>query len=178
MARIQSIAALAAVLLVAVAGSASGATDPTAGSDPDAGYHTVSTDAASPRTFYELEGKKLAPYRCRTAKVAYVRHTLLGFVAYRFWMRRSWCWRYPRVTSVGTETYVTDTDGLNEYDGIVGSSGSWFQWCCRDRRSGHRAFRQAEFRNCIFRYGCLSTAYPWIRMSVRGDGTYTYSVGD
>ena len=127
----------------------------------------------------ELDGTgKKIPYKCRSAKVAYVKKTLLGAVAYKWWMQRSWCWRYPRLVSVGTKTWVTDLDGFNVYKGIVSSWGRWFTWCCGDPKSGHRAFRQAEFENCIVKYGCLSTTYPWIRMTVRGDGTYAYSIGD
>lgn len=194
MLRIRMTATLAALLLVVIAGAADAAANPSADQDSgpveaektlvspspsDGSYYTVEVEEEPEESYTDIDVLgKVTSYKCKVAKVAYTRHTLFGSVAYRFWMRRGWCWRYPRLVSVGTTTYVTDMDGLNEYDGIVSASGFWFQWCCNEPHSGHSAFRQGEFHNCIFRYGCLSTVYPWIRMKVRGNGTYTYSVGD
>lgn len=153
------------------------ADDPTTPADD--GSYDVGTEVGPITTTLEMDANGTAAvWHCRTAKVAYVRKTLFHFVAYRYWMRRSWCWRYPRVTSVSTTTYVTDNDGTNEYRGVVGSSAAWFTWCCGDGRSGHRAFRQGSFANCIIDHGCISVRYPWIRMAVHGNGTYSYAVGD
>jgi hypothetical protein len=178
--------ALSAALFAAVAGSTTAAT-PVDDSPPSGDFVEplgkldldVIVEEDPIETYYELDANgKPVPYKCRSAKVAYVKKTLLGAVAYKWWMKRSWCWRFPRLVSVGTKTYVTDMNGFNEYKGIVASWGAWFEWCCNEPRSGHKAFRQAEFQNCIVKYGCLSTTYPWIRMSVRGDGSYAYAIGD
>lgn len=175
MLRFLMTAALCACLLLVVSGNAMATIEGAS----ESGYDVL-VEEEPIETVYELDdsGKKV-PYKCRSAKVAYVKKTLLGAVAWKWWMKRGWCWRpSKRLVSVGTTTYVTDMDGFNEYKGIIASSGNWFIWCCGEPRSGHRAFRQAEIQNCIVKYGCLSTTYPWIRMSVRGDGTYAYAIGD
>ncbi len=179
MLRLLMMTALCAGLLLAVAGNAAATILPPEDATNANGNEVIVEDDPV-ETFYELDavGKRV-PYKCRSAKVAYVKKTLLGSLAFKWWMKRSWCWRPSRrLVSVGTSTYVTDMNGFNDYHGVIESWSNWFTWCCSEPRSGHTAFRQAKFSNCIVKYGCLSTTYPWIRMSVRGDGTYTYSIGD
>jgi hypothetical protein len=114
---------------------------------------------------------------CRSVDVARIGRSALGFVVYKFHQVKRWCWSYPRVTSVKTSTYVSNVDPNWDYKGVIASSGSFFRWCCGDARSGHRTFRQGRFDNCIPWIGCIRREYPWVRIWVRGNGTYSYDTG-
>src|SRR5215210_6900346 len=40
-------------------------------------------------------GRTISTYYCRTVSVARIHRTFLGFVAFKFWQRKRWCWNYP-----------------------------------------------------------------------------------
>jgi hypothetical protein len=99
---------------------------------------------------------------------------ILGFVVYKYHVRRNWCWNYGhRETSVSTQTpWFTDLDpNFIIIDVSVSPHGWFYTWCCGDGRSGHYAFRQGEIQNCILKYGCIGTWYPTVEIFVHGNGT-------
>ncbi|MGH3030500.1 MAG: hypothetical protein ACRDNE_06985 [Gaiellaceae bacterium] len=114
---------------------------------------------------------------CRTVDVARIGRSALGFVVYKFHQVKRWCWSYPRVTSVRTSTYVSNVDPNWDYRGVIASNGSFYRWCCRDGRSGHYTFRQGRFDNCIPWIGCIRREYPWVKIWVRANGTWSYDTG-
>jgi hypothetical protein len=122
-------------------------------------------------------GRTISTYYCRTVSVARVHRTFLGFVAFKFWQRKRWCWSYPRILSRQVSTYVTDVDPNYQYVGVVSSWGAWYIWCCGTQYSGHISFRQARFTNCVLRIGCVGEYYPWVRINSRADGSYVYATG-
>jgi len=122
-------------------------------------------------------GRTISTYYCRTLSVARVHRTFLGFVAFKFWQRKRWCWSYPRILSREVTTYVTDVDPNYQYVGVVSSWGAWYTWCCRTQYSGHSSFRQARFTNCVLKIGCVGEYYPWVRINSRADGSYVYATG-
>ena len=122
-------------------------------------------------------GRTIATYYCRTVSVARIHRTFLGFVAFKFWQRKRWCWSYPRILSREVSTYVTDVDPNYEYVGVVSSWGAWYVWCCGTQYSGHSSFRQARFTNCVLKIGCVGEYYPWVRINSRADGSYVYATG-
>ena len=122
-------------------------------------------------------GRTISTYYCRTVSVARVHRTFLGFVAFKFWQRKRWCWSYPRILSREVSTYVTDVDPNYEYAGVISSWGAWFVWCCGTQYSGHSSFRQARFTNCVLKIGCVGEYYPWVRINSRADGSYVYTTG-
>jgi hypothetical protein len=122
-------------------------------------------------------GRMISTYYCRTLSVARVHRTFLGFVAFKFWQRKRWCWSYPRILSREVTTYVTDVDPNYEYAGVVSSWGAWYIWCCGTQYSGHSSFRQARFTNCVLKIGCVGEYYPWVRINSRADGSYVYATG-
>ncbi len=117
-------------------------------------------------------------YSCRTVRIAKTHRTLLGFVAFRFWQRKHWCWDYPRILSVDVGTYVTDVDSNYQYKGIVSAWGNWYTWCCSTSSSGHVSYRQGRFDNCVFKLGCVGTYYPWVKINAHADGSYTWTRGE
>ena len=122
-------------------------------------------------------GRTISTYFCRTVSVARVHRTFLGFVAFEFWQRKRWCWRYPRILSREVSTYVTDVDPNFQYKGVVASWGHWYVWCCGNAYSGQASFRQARFTNCVLKFGCVGEYFPWVRINSRADGSFTYSTG-
>jgi len=122
-------------------------------------------------------GRTISTYYCRTVGVARVHRTFLGFVAFKFWQRKRWCWRYPRILSREVTTYITNVDPNYQYYGVVSSWGSWYIWCCGTTYSGHTSFRQARFTNCVLKIGCVGEYYPWVRINSRANGSFSYSTG-
>jgi hypothetical protein len=122
-------------------------------------------------------GRTTSTYYCRTVSVARVHRTFLGFVAFKFWQRKRWCWSYPRILSKEVTTYVTDVDPNYQYGGVVSSWGSWYMWCCGTAYSGHSSFRQARFTNCVLKIGCVGEYYPWVRINSRANGSFVYATG-
>jgi hypothetical protein len=117
-------------------------------------------------------------YGCRRVDVARVKRSLLGLaVVYKFWHWKRWCWDYPRVWVTGMGSYVTNVDPNMDYRGVVGAWDDYDTWCCFSRTSGHLSFRQGRFDNCVLRYGCVGTYYPWVRIHAHGNGSYHYRTG-
>ncbi len=116
-------------------------------------------------------------YYCRRVDVARVHRSLLGFVVFKFWHWKRWCYRYPRILSVDTGTYVTNVDPNWRYGGITSAWQHYYVWCCNRGDSGHVSHRQARFDNCVPWAGCLSTVYPWVRIRAHSNGSYTWRTG-
>jgi hypothetical protein len=114
---------------------------------------------------------------CRAVEVARVGRSLFNFVVYKFWQRKNWCWSYPRVTSALSSAWVSDVDPNWYYRGVVSSWGDFYGWCCGIWNSGHHSFRQGGFENCVLRYGCLKSEYPWVLIRGHADGGFTYDTG-
>jgi hypothetical protein len=115
---------------------------------------------------------------CRTVDVARVGRSPLGFVVYKFHLVKRWCWRYPRITYTNAYTYVSDVDAYTmRYGGLVAATGSYYRWCCGTSRSGHFSFRQARFSNCLWKLSCWRVDYPWVRIWVHANGTYSARTG-
>jgi hypothetical protein len=116
---------------------------------------------------------------CRTVDVVRVGKTALGFVAYKFHHVKRWCWSFPHVTSASSSVYVSHVDPNYDYKGVISSSGGYYTWCCGTATSGHVSLRQGRFDNCpvILFSSCWRREYPWVRIWVRADGTYTYRTG-
>ncbi len=116
-------------------------------------------------------------YQCRRVDVARVERSLLGFVVFKFWHWKRWCWRYPRVFNVTTGVYLTNVDPNWHYGGIKAAWNSQYVWCCRRADTGHVSFRQGRFDNCPFRIGCIRAVHPWVKIRAHGDGSYRWSTG-
>ena len=114
---------------------------------------------------------------CRTVDVSRVGRDIFGFVVYRFHQRKRWCWDYPRIISRAVTVYVTDVDPNMDYHGVTGAIGYFYRWCCSRIRSGHYSFRQGKFRNCILWFPCTRTEYPWVKIWVRANGSWSYDTG-
>lgn len=171
---------LLAVVLLAGALGAPGA----AAADERADIEVTASDAAGATELSQTDDRLVArrPARgsrvgCRTVDVAYVGRDIFRFVVYKFHQRKRWCWDYPRITAKWVTTYVSDVDPNMEYRRLVAANGYFYTWCCGSRRSGHVSLRQAKFQNCLLWFPCTRTEYPWVRIRVRGDGSWRAATG-
>ncbi len=107
---------------------------------------------------------------CDTVDRYQTGYTLLGFVAFRFHQRVSWCYTGSGYTITSIDTYASDVDAF-EYDrGVV---GSWND----PHETYHVSFRRGMFENCIPVYGCLSASYPSVTITVDQWGGSSYTTG-
>ena len=95
------------------------------------------------------------------------------FVAFRYHQVNHWCWQYPNITclNVSSGFYDVDPSGQVRYD----SNGyGWYYTWAGGPFGGHYAHRDGKIDNCILRYGCIGSYYPyvdmWIERERRVDG--------
>lgn len=104
-------------------------------------------------------------------------YTLLGFLAYRYHHWMTWCWDGQRVTSVTEDyDYLTNVDPNFYWRGTVAESSAYYYWN-GIWHGRFRSFMEGQVDNCILRYGCIGTSYPWITINAYGDGHYSTSSG-
>ena len=99
-------------------------------------------------------------------------YTLLGFVAYRFHQVKSWVYDGNTVSDVNVYVYLSDVDPNFVYRGIVNSTDNW-----GPGHTWHYSFRQAHVENCIVKYGCIGSTYPYIWIRAMNDGTSPFDRG-
>jgi hypothetical protein len=98
------------------------------------------------------------------------------FVAFRYHQVNHWCWQYPNITclSVASSFYDVDPSGQVRYD----SNGyGWYYTWAGGPFGGHYSHRDGKIDNCILRYGCIGSYYPYVDMWVNGNGAWTASGG-
>jgi len=98
------------------------------------------------------------------------------FVAFRYHQVNHWCWQYPNITclNVSSGFYDVDPSGQVRYDG--NGYGWYYNWA-GGPFGGHYAHRDGKIDNCILRYGCIGSYYPYVDMWVNGNGAWTASGG-
>jgi hypothetical protein len=99
--------------------------------------------------------------------------SLLGAIVYKFHHTTYWCWSTSgRLTNVTTGVYVSDVDSNWYYRGLTASSGYFY-----DSNGSHYGLRQGHFDNCVLKYGCIGSEYPWVKIWVHAGGSYEYATG-
>lgn len=139
------------------------------------------TDGWQYMTSYRSGGDMTAPAAsywlasgCRKVRAWHTGHSLLGRTLYRFHQVKRWCWRYPHITSMTISIDITDVDNCCiRFDGLVeGASQTYYYSWKAVADGGHFSYRKGQLGNCILRYGCLSTYYPWVQIWVNGNGAW------
>lgn len=92
-----------------------------------------------------------------------------------FHHRVYWCWNYPRITGVNVACWSTVDGGYVDDQGCDGWGG-YYQWR-GSGHGGHVSFRQGDWQNCIFYYGCFKNIYPWIEIWINGNGAWAQDQG-
>jgi hypothetical protein len=93
-------------------------------------------------------------------------------VVWRFHQVKHWCWSYPRITSVSVGSRFSDVDwssAVVNWDNH--GYGFYYTWS-GSSVGGHYSYRQGSVSNCVFKIGCLGTAYPQVEMWVNGNGAW------
>lgn len=96
----------------------------------------------------------------------------LGQTLFSYFQKIDWCYDGSKITNTPTRTrwgevYVP----LWSYDGHIGNSESG-----GINQSSYEAWTQGEFKLCAGGdIGCIWHKYPWIDMTVYGDGTHSAS---
>jgi len=86
-----------------------------------------------------------------------------------------WCWSYPRVTEMHVACW-SDVDGSFIDNHGCDGWGSYYSWR-GSSQGGHVSFRQGDWDNCVFFFGCFKSIYPWIEVWVNGNGAWAQDQG-
>ncbi len=92
-----------------------------------------------------------------------------------FHHRVYWCWSYPRITGVNVACWST-VDGSFINDNGCDGWGYYYNWR-GSGHGGHDSFRQGDWDNCVFGWGCFGNIYPWIEIWVNGNGAWGQDQG-
>jgi hypothetical protein len=112
-----------------------------------------------------------------TVDFTVTKRTLLGNVAWRFHQVDHWCWSYPSITCLSVGSGFYDVDGQQSVNYDDHGTGWYYSWSGAGT-GGHYAERQGSVSNCIFRWGCISTSYPQVKIWLNGNGAWTGSGSD
>ncbi len=107
---------------------------------------------------------------CKTVKAARIGYTLLGFVAYKFWQQKYFCYNgSSAVSNVNVSAYVSNMDPEHYYRGVVSQSDIPLN------TGAHDSMRQGQIDNCILKYGCIGSYYPAVEIIAYKDGSWYYT---
>jgi hypothetical protein len=110
---------------------------------------------------------------CKTVWVARTRTSTFGSLLWRYQQDKYFCWSYPRVTTAQANAYPCCLDPFWRWAGTIGSSG-WYFARFGNSRGGHYSFRQGKFQQVVLGQ-VTSTATPWTKLWVHGDGSWSYA---
>lgn len=106
---------------------------------------------------------------CQTKTVTVTGKTVLGFVAWRWHLHKYWCpladgWRIN-----GEPQWWTSVSDMNQhyYRGVSSSSNYWEYWPTQPY-----TYAQGFLENCVFKYGCVGSSWPWAWIRVYGNTTW------
>jgi hypothetical protein len=111
-----------------------------------------------------------------TVSFEVTKRSWLGFVAWRYHQVDHWCWSYPRITCLSIGAGFYDVDGTSNVNWGDNGYGWYYSWA-GSGTGGHYAHRDGSISNCILKYGCISTAYPYVDMWLNGNGAWSASGG-
>ncbi len=111
-----------------------------------------------------------------TVSFTVTKRTLFGFVAWRYNQVDHWCWSYPNITCLSIGSGFYDLDGQETVNYADHGYGWYYTWA-GGAFGGHYAHRDGSVSNCIFRWGCIQTQYPYVDMWLNGNGAWAASGG-
>lgn len=117
---------------------------------------------------------------CRKATVRNKGETVLGYTAYWYNTWTQWCWNRSDhvVSDVVTGQYFEDVASTMYYRRLVVDDQRFYAWKSGYNKSGHWHERQAQWENCIAKYGCISNDYPRNIIRAHSDGTFSWNTTD
>jgi hypothetical protein len=118
---------------------------------------------------------------CRHRWAGALSRTLFGSVFYRFRLNVVWCWNSRAISSVDRWVEFLDAAPTADYKGIVNRKDMPYCialcWSAYNRFVGYMSYRQGRVDNCILKYGCIRTEYPWVRIRVYNNGSWSHRTG-
>lgn len=95
-----------------------------------------------------------------------------GSKIWEYFQEISWCWDGSQITSLYRNRWGAAYIEFWQFQGHIGNSesGGVYQW-------SYRAWTQGQFGHCPPIPGCYEWRYPWLDMTVYGDGNYGGSGG-
>jgi hypothetical protein len=139
--------------------------------------YRAGSDADAQSTSWPLTG-------CRKVDRWHQGNSWLGRTMYRFHQVKRWCWTQGgyynmKITSMSIATYIShvDTCCIVYHGELAGSQHDYYYTWKGTPTGGHYSFRQGNVANCVLRYGCLATQYPWVRIWVNGNGAWSSTHG-
>jgi hypothetical protein len=108
---------------------------------------------------------------CRGVTILQTAYNRAHYYIFRAYLHGRWCWSGGRVRSAEFTKWGTTASWTNwNYEGVkyvinTGSIGGTYRY----QRAGYK------FRAC-FAWYCVSD-YPWISLTLRGNGTFAYDRG-
>lgn len=97
---------------------------------------------------------------------------LFQATVYRWHHTKRWCWSNGKVTTVWTSAYATNVDANWYYRGLAATASYYY-----GGNTVHYSLRQARMENCILKFGCIGSEYPWVKIWANGDGSYRWERG-
>jgi hypothetical protein len=177
--RLRHIVLLSGVILAGsvLAASSSAAISPSRGAVTATVTDLDSNRAPTGRSRLATSGRKdrsLQASGCREIDIAKDGNSFLfNTLVYRWHHFKRWCWSNGRITGVWSSAYATNMDANWYYRRLAASTGYFYG----NNQSGHYSFREAEMENCVLKYGCIGSEYPWVKIWVHGDGSYSWQRG-
>jgi hypothetical protein len=98
------------------------------------------------------------------------------FVAWRYQQVVRWCWQYPNITCFDARGDFTNVDANGQVRYENNGYGWYYTWA-GGPFGGHYSHREGRVDNCIIKYGCIGSYYPWVDIYVNGNGAWSGSGG-
>ena len=164
---------LFAVLFVALLASlrpniarADGPTTEDAGKVATTQVHTTGGTMAVPSTL------SAATTYCRWAQVSVTEYNIIHIKLFTYYQKIEWCYNGSVVLSHSRYVWGTVSYPWWEYKGTILSEqhgGNYYSY--------YSSYVKGHFVYCPIKLSCIQNKYPWISMTVRGNGSWSYSWG-
>ena len=142
-----------------------------AASATESGATTARADAPSVTVVERAPNR--AGQRCFVATGTHHAKTLLGNTFYKFTHRLDWCTDGTNVVSVENREHTfTEASAFATFESLVED------WVSRVPAREVTSIKKARVDNCIPVQGCLSSKYPFVRLTLRADGTAFPTTGE
>jgi hypothetical protein len=114
-----------------------------------------------------------AGQRCFEAKGTHHAKTAVGNTFYKFTHRLDWCTDGTNVVSVDNrEHQFTEASVFASFESVVED------WVTRTPAPEVTSMKKARVDNCVPFEGCISSKYPFVRLTLRADGTAVPTTGE
>ena len=124
---------------------------------------------------------------CRTVKPFEEGHSsIFKTLVYKFYQAKHWCWNYPNIVTTPCSANpikclfftddISDVAKTENYQGVQTRIGYYYTWA-GSNKGGHYSKLVGKFDNCILKYGCIGSSYPWVEIFVNGNGRWRFNKG-